>query len=123
MPTSAKTPDRRSDRYLGTSERAPRLRHICRVGSAPTAPLRAIRRLRSTSSISTSTCTDRRRPSALRRTLHTGAGFLTEKQRTRLEAVFAVEEHVEVEATWGVYQRTIAAYRDLDEAKGKKLMQ
>lgn len=36
-----------------------------------------------------------------RRTLHTGAGLLTEKQRTRLEAVFAVEEHVEVEATWG----------------------
>lgn len=58
-----------------------------------------------------------------RRTLHTGAGLLTEKQRTRLEAVFAVEEHVEVEATWGIYQRTVAAYREPDKAKGKQLMQ
>ena len=28
MPTSAKTPDQRSDRYLGTSKWAPRLRHV-----------------------------------------------------------------------------------------------
>jgi hypothetical protein len=52
-----------------------------------------------------------------------GVGLLTEKQRTRLEAVFAVEEHVEVEATWGIYQRTVAAYREPDNAKGKQLMQ
>ena len=32
----------------------------------------------------------------------------------RLEALFAVEEHVEVEATWGIYQRMIGAYRDPD---------
>jgi hypothetical protein len=37
--------------------------------------------------------------------------------------VFAVEEHVEVEATWGIYQRTVAAYREPDKAKGKQLMQ
>ena len=47
MPTGAKTSDQRSDRYLGTSKWAPRLRHICRVGCTPTAPLSAIRRLRS----------------------------------------------------------------------------
>ena len=35
-----------------------------------------------------------------RRTLHTGADLLTDKQRARLTALFAVEEHVEVEATW-----------------------
>ena len=52
-----------------------------------------------------------------RRTLHTGHDLLTDKQTARLEALFAVEEHVEVEATWGVYQRIIGAYRhpgDLD---------
>ncbi len=36
---------------------------------------------------------------AVRRTLYTGASFLTEKQSARLDAVFAIEEHVEVEAT------------------------
>lgn len=34
-----------------------------------------------------------------RRTLLTGADLLTDKQKTRLDAVFAVEAHVEVEAT------------------------
>lgn len=36
-----------------------------------------------------------------RRTLHTGAGLLTDRQHARLEALFAISEHVEVEATWG----------------------
>ena len=36
---------------------------------------------------------------AARRTLHTGAALRTEKQQARLEALFAVSEHVEVEAT------------------------
>jgi hypothetical protein len=36
-----------------------------------------------------------------RRTLHTGAGLLTEKQKDRLHALSAVDAHVEVEATWG----------------------
>ena len=57
-----------------------------------------------------------------RRTLHTGANLLTDKQRTRLEAVFAIDEHVEVEATWGIYQRMIAAYREPDKTKGKAMM-
>ena len=33
-----------------------------------------------------------------------------------LRALFAVEEHVEVEATWGIYQRMIGAYRHPDRA-------
>jgi transposase len=57
-----------------------------------------------------------------RRTLHTGADLLTDKQKDRLHALFAVDEHVEVEATWGIYQRMIGAYREPDRARGKELM-
>ena len=38
----------------------------------------------------------------------------------RLDALFADDEHVEVEATWGIYQRMIAAYRDPDRAAGRR---
>jgi transposase len=57
-----------------------------------------------------------------RRTLHTGAGLLTDKQRQRLEDLFAADEHVEVEATWGIYQRMITAYREPDRTNGRELM-
>ena len=57
-----------------------------------------------------------------RRTLHTGADLLTDNQADRLHALFAADAHVEVEATWGIYQRMIAAYREPDRARGKKLM-
>jgi transposase len=57
-----------------------------------------------------------------RRTLHTGAGLLTDKQIDRLTALFADEGHVEVEATWGIYQRMIAAYRHEDRRRGRELM-
>ena len=57
-----------------------------------------------------------------RRTLHTGAGFLTDKQHERLTNLFATDAHVEVEATWGIYQRMIAAYRDPDRKRGRELM-
>jgi transposase len=57
-----------------------------------------------------------------RRTLHTGADLLTDKQAARLTALFAIDEHVEVEATWGIYQRMIAAYRHPDPAAGRELM-
>ncbi|CEI29811.1 Transposase [Propionibacterium freudenreichii] len=57
-----------------------------------------------------------------RRTLHTGAGLLTEKQQTRLEELFADEQHVEVEATWGIYQRMVTAYREPDRGLGKFVM-
>ncbi|MGO2311377.1 ISL3 family transposase [Brachybacterium tyrofermentans] len=59
----------------------------------------------------------------IRRVLHTGADLLTDKQITRLKAVFASDEHVEVEATWGVYQRIVAAYRHPDRAAGKRELQ
>lgn len=57
-----------------------------------------------------------------RRTLHTGADLLTDKQRRRLTDLFTADEHVEVEATWGIYQRMIAAYREPDRTRGRELM-
>lgn len=57
-----------------------------------------------------------------RRTLHTGAGLLTGKQASRLRALFASDEHVQVEVTWGIYQRMIAAYRHEDRRHGCDLM-
>jgi transposase len=59
---------------------------------------------------------------ASRRTLQTGADLLTDKQRTRLQALFAADEHAEVEATWGIYQRMIAAYREPDRKTGRAQM-
>jgi transposase len=59
---------------------------------------------------------------AARRTLHTGADLLTNTQRQRLTVLFAPDEHAEVEATWGVYQRLIAAYRDPDSGHGREAM-
>ncbi len=60
---------------------------------------------------------------AARRTLHTGADLLTDKQKQRLENLFEDDQHVEVEATWGIYQRMIAAYREPDRTRGRQLMQ
>ena len=57
-----------------------------------------------------------------RRTLHTGAGLLTDKQISRLNALFANEQHLEVQATWGIYQRMVAAYRHPERVEGRKLM-
>lgn len=57
-----------------------------------------------------------------RRTLRTGAGLLTDRQHARLRALFDNDDHVQVEATWGIYQRMITAYRDPDRAHGKHLM-
>ncbi len=57
-----------------------------------------------------------------RRTLHTGADLHTDKQRDRIRALFVAAEHVELEATWGIYQRMIAAYREPDRAKGREQM-
>ena len=58
-----------------------------------------------------------------RRTLHTGVGLITAKQQQRLETLFAADEHVEVEATWGIYQRMIAAFREPDRRRARQLMQ
>jgi hypothetical protein len=57
-----------------------------------------------------------------RRTLHTGADLLTTKQKDRLTALFTADEHVQVEATWGIYQRMITAYREPDRTRGRTLM-
>ena len=57
-----------------------------------------------------------------RRTLHTGVDLLTERQHRRIQALFAGQEHVEVEVTWGVYQAVIAAYRHPDRTKGRSMM-
>jgi transposase len=54
-----------------------------------------------------------------RPTLHTGAGLLSDKQQDRLAALFADDAHVEVEATWGIYQRKTAAYRHQDRRQGR----
>jgi transposase len=58
-----------------------------------------------------------------RRTLHTGADLLTGRQRARLERLFALDNHVAVEATWAVYQRMVAAYRHPDRRHGRRLME
>ena len=57
-----------------------------------------------------------------RRTLRTGADLLTEKQQDRIEALFAVDAYVEVEVTWSIYQRMIAAYQHADRCQGRALM-
>ncbi|TDW78084.1 transposase [Kribbella pratensis] len=57
-----------------------------------------------------------------RRTLQTGTGLLTDKQIDRINAPFAEDAHVEVEATWGIYQRMVAAYRHEDRRQGHELM-
>jgi transposase len=66
--------------------------------------------------------TRHRPPYRARRVLHTGTDLLTDKQKHRLDDLFAADEHVEVEATWAVYQRMIAAYREPDRTKGRQLM-
>ena len=57
-----------------------------------------------------------------RRTLYTGADLLTDKQKDRLEALFAVDDHAEVEVTWWIYQRMVAAYREPDRKTGREPM-
>ena len=58
-----------------------------------------------------------------RRTLRTGAGLLTDTQTERLVTLFADDRHAAVQASWGVYQRLIQAYRTEDPGLGKYLMQ
>jgi transposase len=55
----------------------------------------------------------------IRRILLTGANLLTSKQTSRLETVLAAEEHTQVDVTWWVYQRIVAAYRDPDRTRGR----
>ena len=55
----------------------------------------------------------------IRRVLRTGASLLTDRQHAHLVAVFADEQHVQVQASWGIYQRIVAAYRHPDRTVGK----
>ncbi len=57
-----------------------------------------------------------------RRTLHTGEDLLTDRQRERLLHLFADDDHAQVEATWGILQRMIAAYRNPDRTTGRAAM-
>ena len=58
-----------------------------------------------------------------RRTLHTGADLLTDTQTERLETLFADDRHAAVQASWGVYQHLIQAYRTDEAGLGKYLTQ
>jgi transposase len=60
---------------------------------------------------------------AARRTLHTGADLLRDRQWARLERLFANDAHTEVEVTWAVYQRMVAAYRHPDRRQGRHMME
>src|SRR6218665_611292 len=53
---------------------------------------------------------------------HTGAGLLTDRQQARLEALFPLSEHIEIEATRGIYQRMITAHHEPDRQLGNKTM-
>jgi transposase len=59
---------------------------------------------------------------AARRTLHTSEKLLTQKQLAGLQALFAVDDHVEVEVTWSIYQQMITAYREPDRTCGKSIL-
>lgn len=58
----------------------------------------------------------------MRRTLGTRFPLLTSRQRARLEAVAADEDHLAVMVTWSVYRRIIAAYGHPDRHHGKTMM-
>lgn len=57
-----------------------------------------------------------------RRTLRTGRALLTDRQKTRLDALFGNDDIVEVEVTWLVYQDIIDAYRHPNPQTGKRLL-
>jgi transposase len=57
-----------------------------------------------------------------RRTLRTRTALLTARQRSRLELVFAAEEHAPVEVTWLIYQQIIDAYAHPDPREGLTLL-
>ncbi|WP_156252033.1 ISL3 family transposase [Pseudactinotalea terrae] len=57
-----------------------------------------------------------------RRTLLTGASLLQPRQIERIEALFADQRHAAVEATWGIYQDIITAYREPDRGLAKHFL-
>jgi transposase len=57
-----------------------------------------------------------------RRTLHTGSDLLNDRQQQRLIRLLADDNHACVQATRGIYQRIINAYRQPDKPTGRRLM-
>ena len=57
-----------------------------------------------------------------RRTLLTGLDLLNARQFDRIDALFATDDHVEVEMAWNVYQKVIGAYREKNKKKAAKKM-
>ncbi len=57
-----------------------------------------------------------------RRTLRTRFPLLTSRQRSRLTALFADDNHLAVLVTWSIYQRIIAAYCEPDRRRGKTML-
>ena len=58
----------------------------------------------------------------IRRVLLTRKQLRTDKQKIRLAAVFADEQHIDVEVTEHVYQDLVAAYADPNKGAGKLAM-
>ena len=59
-----------------------------------------------------------------RRTLLTRTNYLTERQKHRLERLWATDDdYVALEVTWLLYQDMIAAYAHPKKSEGKKLME
>ena len=58
----------------------------------------------------------------VRRTLRSRFPRLCTRQKSRLETVFADENHLSVEVCWGFYQKMIAAYAHPDRRRGKAMM-
>ena len=54
--------------------------------------------------------------------LDKNGNLLTGLTAKSIDALFADDNHVEVEATYGVYQQMITAYREPDPAKGRAVM-
>src|SRR3954465_1986857 len=58
----------------------------------------------------------------VRRTLRTRYPLLRSRQKARLQAVFADENHLAAEIFWGFYPRLIAPYAHPDRRRGKTMM-
>jgi len=58
-----------------------------------------------------------------RRSLMTRTNFLTDRQKQRLDLLWATDDdYVALQVTWAFYQDVIAAYSHPDKSRGKKLM-
>src|SRR5690625_2420629 len=56
----------------------------------------------------------------IRKVLKTGKEYLTERQKPRLAAVFANSDHAPVQATYDIYQKIVAAYRNPNRTQARK---